>query len=159
MNKTQLRPGLNSLAFMGAEVKIRNATSKDHEEILKIARTSPYTKDFSNRLMFSSDAAYKKGWIKVATHKRKIIGFTCIRHKVREPVTVLYFIAINLKFRSKNVGELLIEEVMWEGPHTRMELNVAKDNRAVSFYIRNGFHRIGDALNETAFRMAKEWAK
>ena len=69
---------------------IRAATPDDHPDILAVTKTSKYTKDFSNRVMFSSDAAYEKGWIMIAENPgTKMLGFTCVRHKVREPVTMV----------------------------------------------------------------------
>ncbi len=136
----------------------RLATVEDHPDILAIAKTSKYTKDFGNRLMFSSDAAYEKGWILVAVDILEVIvGFTCVRHKVREPVTMLYFITITPKERDKKIGELLLDDVMRRGPHTCMALNVMKENRAVSFYERLGFKIAGDAFGGEAYRMVKEW--
>ena len=136
---------------------IRVATPDDHAAICVVAKTSKYTKDFSNRLMFSSDAAYAKGWILVAEHRGEILGFTCVRHKVREPVTMLYFITVHPDERGGFIGERLLKHVMQQSPHTCMALNVMKENRAVSFYERLGFKIAGDAFGGEAYRMVKEW--
>ena len=139
-------------------MRVRNAHSCEHDMILAIAKTSRYTKDFSNRVMFSSDAAYEKGWIKVAeSDAGEIIGFTCVRHKTRQPETMLYFITIHPEWRGQGVGKIMLDEVMDDGPHSRMALNVMKDNEAVSFYENLGFERVGEAINGGAWRMEREW--
>ena len=125
-------------------------------------RDSKYTKDFSNRVMFSSDAAYEKGWVwavRTLEEEPQIIGFSCVRHKVREPVTMLYFIGVHEDYRGSGVGEALLEHIMRTGPHSRMELNVMRANeRAVKFYRRLGFWIVGPALLDQAHRMRKDWA-
>lgn len=137
---------------------LENATVEDHNQIVAIAKTSPYTKDFSNRVMFSSDAAYEKGWIKIAIQEAQIVGFTCVRHKVRDPETMLYFITVLPDWRSQGIGELLLDEVMRTGPHQLMALNVMKENeRAVQFYQRLGFEVTGEAMNGEAHRMERTW--
>jgi ribosomal protein S18 acetylase RimI-like enzyme len=138
---------------------IRNATVDDHKAILAVAKTSKYTKDFGSH-MFSPPSAYEKGWIKVAVYPDgSIVGFTCVRHKVREPKTMLYFITVMPEQRSGFIGERLLKRVMEDGPHDIMALNVMKDNRAVSFYERLGFRIVEDALKGKAHRMEKDWSK
>ncbi len=137
---------------------IRKATESDHDTLVKIAKTSKYTKDFSNRMMFSGPTAYEKGWIKVAVLPGgEILGFSCVRHKVRAPETMLYFITITPERRSEFIGQRLLEEVMKDSPHKTMSLNVMKDNRAVSFYKRLGFRIVSDAMQGQAHRMSKEY--
>ena len=137
---------------------IRRAAMGDHAAICAIAKTSQYTRDFSNRLMFSSDAAYEKGWIMVAEQRGcQLLGFTCVRHKVREPVTMLYFITVHPDHRGRSIGERLLRRVMEYGPHDRMKLNVMKENRAVNFYKRLGFVIAGEALDGHAHCMVKDW--
>lgn len=91
---------------------IRQATTEEHDTLLKIAKTSKYTKDFSNRVMFSSDAMYEKGWIYVAEYEGTAVGMACVRHKVRAPETMLYFIAIDPEWRSHRIGEALVDRIM-----------------------------------------------
>lgn len=141
-------------------MKLRVATPADHDEIVKVAKTSKYTRDFSNRVMFSSDAAYEKGWIRVAEEDGKIVGFTCVRHKVRDPKTMLYFVTVLPEYRRKGVAFLLLEETMHASPHTTMELNVMKDNEAaISFYNRHGFRIAGEAMGGEAHRLEREFPK
>lgn len=132
-----------------------------HDEIAKVAKTSQYTRDFTNRVMFSSDAAYEKGWIRVMKHDGKIVGFYCVRHKTRgDRATKLYFITVIPEYRDKGVGEMLMEDLKREASRHNgiIELDVAKDNRAKSFYDRHGFTvEHGDALGGAAWRM--RWVK
>lgn len=143
-----------------SEITLRPAKSEDHDEILKIAKQSKYTKDFSNRVMFSSDDAYEKGWIRVAEVDGKIVGFTCVRHAKRWPETILYFIGVDDEHKSQGIGEDMIHMVMASGPHSRMRLNVMKDNvRAQQFYERLGFEVSGVAINGEAWSMTKEFGE
>ena len=129
--------------------------------IAKLAKTSQYTRDFTNRVMFSSDAAYAKGWIRVLLKDKQAIGFYCIRNKVRgDRATKLYFITVHPDWRDKGIGEMLM--LALKDQATRhggvIELDVAKDNRAKSFYDRHGFVvEHGDALGGAAWRM--KWVK
>lgn len=139
----------------------RVATPADHDDIFKVAKTSKYTRDFSNRMMFSSDAAYEKGWIRVATlaegdRRGQIVGFTCVRHK-RNGKTMLYFVTVHPDLKGHGVGKDLLDDVMENSPHKTMELNVMKDNEAVKFYERLGFTVVGDAMKGEAWRMEKDW--
>lgn len=134
------------------------AGQQDHEKILKLAKTSKYTKDFSNAVMFSSPAAYAKGWIRIAENEAgEVVGFTCVRHKVREPKTVLYFLNVREDVRKQNVAKMLLDLVMSDSPHKTMQLNVMKDNEAKGFYDRQGFQVTGEAINGQAHQMEKVW--
>jgi ribosomal protein S18 acetylase RimI-like enzyme len=136
---------------------------QDHKALVALAKTSKYTKDFSNEVMFSSEAAYAKGWIRLAENEDgEPIGFYCVRHKVRAPVTMLYFIVVHPDCRDHGVGELLMEDLEQQaraqckvGQAYAIHLNVAKDNTgAIRFYERLGFNIIGDhAIKGTAFTM------
>ena len=140
----------------GHFMKYRTATVEDHEEIVKLAKLSEYTKDFSNRLMFSSDTIYAKGWIRIV-ETTNIIGFSCVRHKVRAPVTMLYFIGICPEHRNEGIGETMIEQIMAFGPHYIMQLNVMKSNRATRFYTRLGFVTTEEVFEGKGLRMEKRW--
>ncbi len=138
------------------EVAIGAASSAEHDKLLAIAKTSPYTKDFSNRVMFSSDAAYAKGWIRAAYLNGEPIGFYCVRHKSRDDKeTALYFITVAPSYRDLNVGAILMEDLKAQSPRRHIRLNVAKDNRAKSFYDSHGFVVTGEGLGGAAHRM--EW--
>lgn len=137
---------------------IRTATPDDHEAIFRVAKQSKYTKDFSNRVMFSSDAAYEKGWIRVVEKDGKIVAFTCVREKVRQPEVVLYFIGIDPSAKRSGVGKALIEDIMHRTKHRRLALNVAKDNEeARAFYERLGFTVAGESLGGSGLALKKEW--
>ena len=143
----------------------RPADPSEHAQLLLLAKRSPYTKDFSNRVMFSSGDAYAKGWIWCASDPRvepdenPVVGFACVRHKVREPVTMLYFLAVQERWRRRRVGYRLLDNIMYAGPHSVMELNVMKENDAVGFYQKLGFRIVGEGLKGQAYRMRGEWEK
>lgn len=137
---------------------IRTATPADHKAILQVAKQSKYTKDFSNQVMFSSDAAYEKGWIRVLEMDGKIVGFTCIREKVRQPETVLYFIGVDGSAKGQGVGKKLIQDIIDRTKHRCLALNVAKANEeARAFYDRLGFTTVGESLKGTGLALKKEW--
>lgn len=141
---------------------IRSARWTDHRLILEIARTHSYTRDFgSNR--YSSPEAYAKGWVVVAevvgdpTYKNVLAGFACVRHKVRAPETVVYFLAVDRVFIRRGVGSMLLDHVIRTSPHDHFALNCALKNRdAIAFYKRCGFVIAGDALGGAGFRLTKE---
>lgn len=143
---------------MLTELKIRPAKKEEHKAIIKVAVKSKFTSDFTNRLMFSSDAAYRKGWIWVAELGDEIVGFTCVRHKIREPVTVLYFIGVHPNVRDQGIGRALMEQLVLESPHKCIHLNVIKTNiGAVKFYQDLGYKIIGSTMANQAHQMELVW--
>jgi len=127
-------------------MKVVQASRRDHDALVKLARSSRYTRDFSNH-MFSGESAYEKGWIRKLVGGGKLLGFTCVRHKVRQPETTLYFIAIDPDHKRKGLGTLLLQDLMNQTPHGRIVLNVMKDNEeARSFYRKHRFTEEGEAL-------------
>jgi len=122
---------------------IRAATIEDHKAIFTIAKQSAYTKDFGH-MMFSGRAQYGLGWIRVATEDERIVGFTCVRHKVRSPVTKLYFIGTSPAVQGRGFGVALLRDLQEQTPHPKIVFNVALDNeRALKFYARFGAVREG----------------
>jgi len=139
-------------------MKTRFATFADHEKIMKVAKQSPYTRDFSNHI-FSGEAMYQKNWIKVIENiDGSIAAFYCVRHKVREPATTLYFLGVDADMRSHGLGGQLVEEMKKDSPHRCIQLNVMKENnRAAEFYTRHGFLIAGEAMNGKALKMELRW--
>lgn len=137
------------------------AREDEHDEIVKLAKQSPYTSDFSNRVMFSNSAAYAKGWITVSRDEHgdepgQLAGFACIRDKVRQPEVSLYFIGVAPAYRRRGVAQLLIKHVMAFAKSRRMALNCAKDNEgALAFYQQLGFARTGESLEGAGWRLEK----
>lgn len=135
---------------------IRQARFDEHKAIFEIAKQSKYTRDFSNHI-FSGEAMYEKGWIRVYDPKPRdggslIWGFTCVRHKVRTPVTELYFITVDKNMDRAGIGRALMEDLLEQSPHKRVQLNVMKENPAVGFYDRLGCTRIGESMGGKAWR-------
>ena len=143
---------------MSGMIATRTATVEDHDNLVKLAKTSKYTKDFSNAVMFSSPAAYAKGWIKlVENERREVLALSCVRHKSREPKTMLYFLVVAEECRGKNIASQLLDTVMASSPHKIMQLNVMKDNEALKFYQKLGFAIVGEAMGGTAYALEKEY--
>jgi ribosomal protein S18 acetylase RimI-like enzyme len=108
--------------------------------------------------MFSSEAAYKKGWITVATIGNEIVGFVCVRHKVREPVTSLYFLGVIPRARRAGIGTALLRDLQERSPHRCVRLNVAKDNApALTFWRKCGFVVVGDSLEGAGHALELRW--
>lgn len=138
---------------------IEVASQVDHKAIVHLARQEKCTRDFSN-MIFSGPEMYENGWIRIARSKgaEHIIGFSCVRHKVREPETSLYFIGVDRMYRRQQVGTLLMNDVVDYSPHNRIVLSCMKDNDvALEFYKRHGFTVVGDALDGFGFKLVKEW--
>lgn len=140
-------------------IRIRTATQDDHKSILAIAKESPYSRDFSS-IMFSSEAAYKKGWIIVAEcEENGIVGFVCVRHKVQKPETTLYFLHVSKQHRRKGIGRQLLRRVLHESPHRKIVIGVMKDNEeGVEFWSREGFRVVSeDRYNGAGYGMELTW--
>lgn len=138
--------------------KIRKANLfEDHDDLLWIAKQSPYTNSFGH-IMFSSQAAYDKGWIRVAeSESTGILGFTCVRHKVRAPETVIYFIGVQQEWRQLSIGTALLEDIYEQTPHKTIALNCAKANTgAVYFWQMHGFEITGESLKGKGWAMEKK---
>ena len=130
----------------------------DHKLLVKLAKSHPATKDFSNEVMFSSPEHYTKGWIRVIESHGEVVGFTCVRHKVRAAETTLYFIVISPEYRRNGIGSLLLDDLRAQTPHKRIVLKCMKDNlEALAFYSKHGFVVEADALNGKGVMLAKEW--
>lgn len=140
-------------------IETRLARDDEHRKIQRFAEMFPPTRAYGNRTMFTPTSAYEKGYVRVAEQGRELVGFSVVRHKITEPVTVLYLFAVAPRARRKGLGRRLIEEVMAASPHTLMRLNVEKDNPAQGFYLRLGFRPVGEALEGKAWSLEKEFPK
>jgi ribosomal protein S18 acetylase RimI-like enzyme len=120
----------------------------DHLGILAIARTSQYTKDFGNEVMFSGPVHYDKEWIRVCIDASRpqtpptILGFTCFRVKVRAPKVKLYFLGVAPDHFREGVATRLVADLQEQLPatHPMIELSCARDNEAaLQLYTKLGF--------------------
>ena len=144
-----------------SEIIITQAEPSEHKDILAIAKQHRCTKDFGSH-MFSPPSAYEKGWIRAAvdwcTHGKPIIGFVCVRHKVRDPETSLYFMGVHEDHKRKGVAQALLEDIKTRCPNPRIVLNVDKQNQpALDFWKAQGFVVTGDALKGKGVAMKLEW--
>lgn len=127
---------------------------------MDLSRQSHFTRDYS-ALWFSNAEAYEKGWITVAEHVvgrvERLVGFSCVRHKVREPETMVYFLGVDREFQRQDIGSMLIDDVIRSSPHSIISLNCAKANvGALDFYRYCGFVIAGDSAGGTGFRLTRE---
>lgn len=144
---------------------IRAAKHSEHLRVVEIAKAFKVTSGFTH-MMFSGKPAYEKGWIRVfdegggspGQRGAGFLGFTCVRHKVREPVTSLYYIAVHPKCCRTGIGLLLLEDLKKQSPHKVVVLNVTKDNEAaINFYLKHGFVKNGESLNGSGWQMVLTW--
>lgn len=130
-------------------MKVRAATLADRDEIIRISKQSKFTKGVSNP-MFMDTKSFEKGEVGVAVSAtRGIVGFTAVHHLVRKPYTSLYYIGVDDRFRSRAVGERIVQWVIDSSPHGRIRLICELENpRAHAFYDRLGFSRVGQGANK-----------
>lgn len=136
-------------------MRLVRATHDMHDDVVKIARTTRWTRDFTSH-MFSTPAHYARGEVLAAVHERTVadvdevvreevavVGFASVRHLVRRDETSLYFLGVAPELRSRGIGEVLLRYVGETSPRSLVTLNVARDNpRARSFYERMGFWEV-----------------
>lgn len=139
----------------------RKAEFSEHKEIMQLARHSKYTRDFSNHI-FSGEAMYDKGWINVAEMELsphpKVVGFYCVRHKVRTPATTLYFIGVDEEYKDLKIGTDLLQHMKDNSPYKCIELNCMKDNEpALKFYEKHKFQITGESLKGKGVHMELRW--
>jgi len=130
---------------------------RDHDVLCRLARTSEFTRDFSS-IMFSHEGAYKKGWIRIYQNDRgEVLGFTCVRHKIQQPKTVLYFLTVAPSERGKLIGTALMRDLELQTPHPTIHFNVSHKNpNARRFYERLGYTLVReDAISGTAWELQK----
>jgi len=131
-------------------LRIRQATVDDHKDIVKIAKQSKYTKDYSN-MIFSGPDCYEQGRIRVLVQDKTTLGFSCVRKRKRDNVTVLYFIGIEETRRGNGLGSLLLADL--EERSSSIELKVMKDNQAYRLYSRRGYVVIEESYEGKAYVM------
>lgn len=123
---------------------VRLGQEDELKQLLRIARASRYTKDFSNRI-YSGTEAFNRGQVLVAqqTPDSSLLGFVSFRHCVRKPQTTVYFIAVDPGHRSLGIGETLLVDLLERSPHSRIVLNCENSNTdALRFYYRLGFEEL-----------------
>lgn len=138
-------------------VKADRAT--DHVALMAIAKQHKATNAFGH-IMFSSQDAYDRGWIRKIIDEidNVIVGFTCVRHKVREPKTSLYYIAVEQSVRHLGYGQLLLDDLKQQSPHRCIELSCLQNNEpAIRFYQKNGFCVTGEALKGKGLHFELKW--
>jgi len=131
-----------------------------HDEIVKLARLSPFTRDFSNH-MFSGEEAYKKGWIGMTRHHgspNNINGFVCVRHCSNRPYTSLYFIGVMENAKGTGISDALLNWVIDHTPHKQIRLGCMNDNmEGNNFYTKHGFTTVGEKYKGKGKEWVLEW--
>lgn len=142
------------------QVTLRTAIREtDHAELVSLARKSPYTSAFSS-IMFSGAAAYKKGWIRLAEMENEgVVAMSCVRHKVREPKTSLYFLIVHPMMRGLHLGSLMLHDVEEQSPHQCVQLNVNKNNSGARIFYEYHDYVVTNerAMNGAGWGMEKSW--
>ncbi len=153
------------------DITTYKASHDEQPDLCKVAKTGgKYTRDFSH-MMFSGEPAFEKGWIVACKCDNVMagaslpplatppyLGLYCVRHKVRTPVTELYFITVDPSAQGSAVAECLLDFMKMDSPHHLIELNCMKDNpRALRFYEKHGFKIIGESLKGKGHRLQLEF--
>lgn len=145
--------------------RIRTAVPADQKDLADIAKTHRAGQGFTH-MMFSGEAAYAKGWIRVVEDYAKpgpdgrptIIAFTCVRQKVTVPKTMLYYIIIAPTHRREGLGTLLLGDLKSQSPHRIIECSCLKDNaEALAFYDKHGFKMAGTSLKGKGWHLELAW--
>ena len=141
-------------------MKIRTATMEDRENIFnEFCKKSKYVYDFTNKISYSNEEVFRKGWVLVAEEAGKLLGFISFRHKVRSPESTLYFLMTSEEARGKGIAKALMEAMMESSQHTKMRLNVMKNNNALGFYLKQGFDIVETPPHGKWSILEKEFAK
>lgn len=131
------------------------STVEDHKDMCALAKLSKYTNSFSSH-MFSPESAYQKGWITHAIDPATgdPVGLLCVRHKVRQPETMIYFMVVHPDHRKSGVGAALIRHLKRTTPHRKIALSVMNDNEGGQAFWRSfGFEKTGDAYKGKGIQM------
>ena len=142
-------------------MKFIQATVEHHKAIVELAKVSRYTLDFSH-MMFSAPVMYERGWIWIAQQEKgSVVGFSCVRHKKRQPETKLYFIGVHPNVQGCGIGRKLLRVVEQNSPHPVVVLDVEEDNvGALVFYKRLGYNTVAEkTLGKKKVKKAYELRK
>jgi len=139
-------------------MKIISANKPEHHKLLsKLGRTNRYTEYFDGHF-FSHDKAYENEWIRIAIIEGQIVGLSCVRHKIRTPETMVYYMVVHPDFQGQHIGTILLRDLEERSPHARVVLKTMKSNtRAFDFYKKHGYEV--ESENEykgEGYLMAKE---
>jgi ribosomal protein S18 acetylase RimI-like enzyme len=137
-------------------MQVRTATREDHAALVKLAAKSKYTKSFSS-MMFSNEGIYAKGWITLVEAEGNPVGLLCVRHKVRSPKSIIYFMVTHPDYRGQGIGKLMMDDLEEKTPHKTIELSVMNDNPGGrAFWERMGFEPVGEAYKGKGTQMEKQ---
>lgn len=119
-------------------IKIRKATLKDLNEILKIGKVSFKSNFWSKEALFKFFKNFPESFL-IAQINNKIVGY--IFGKIRKGK--IHSIAVSPKWRKKGIGTLLLKEYLSLSKNLKIKkitLHVRESNFAgVSFYKKNKF--------------------
>lgn len=80
----------------------------------------------------------------VAAHAGEVVGYAVMNNRPFRPWTALDYIAVSSARRSGRIGEVLLREALALARRRSVRLFVRPSNeRAIAFYLRHGFSRIG----------------
>ena len=133
-------------------MKIEFAEPEDHAELLVLTRNSAllHVRDFSNKFM-SGPEAYAKKRILVIRHRKVIVAFVLVNHRVmRGGYSNISFIGTHPVHRRKGYAKALVERVLKDSPWGKLCAHVSDQNpEALSWYLRTGWSAVGEGRWKT----------
>lgn len=130
--------------FSLERLSFRSATYEDVATIKRISDTHSSTKHFSF-VAYCNRQRFEANEVLLAEYEGDVVAFAVIHisHR-RKPETELDIIGVAEELRSHGVGKALLAYVIDKQPNPLLLLNVSMgDERAVSFYEKNGFTQCG----------------
>lgn len=131
----------------------------------KLCKTGRFTKAFDG-IQFSRQEFYDRSLIRVAVVPGKnggaegegILAFSNFWHKVRTPITKLYFVVVDPRFHRRGIAQAMMQDLYESCAHNALELDVNKTNpEAIALYQKHGFQVEGESLKGTCLWMIRRW--
>ena len=127
----------------------RGSYDPDHRTLIKLSRTSPFTRGFAD-IRFIQEY-YAKGWVGVARLDRPV-GFVCLRHcrVARQPWTTIYEHCVEPNWRGLGIGAKLLRWAMAETPHDEIRCGCESTNSdGLAFWLKQGFRAFDTTVTKS----------
>lgn len=136
--------------------KISVARFTEDEQVCRIAKLSPFTRDFASHRFYRDkiEQTYAAGEVGVARRGAKIVGFVYCKHLKRKPMSVIHFMGVAPEARGTGVGRALLDWALSQSPHKYVELSCEHaNNDGLQFYDSCGWTRLSIGTYGTVPRL------